>query len=347
MLDFRSLGEQHPAARRELDEAGWEVAGPVAYPTLSVEDTPGAALAAATLDDLVAVLDAFARQVGARGEEGEEPWAGGPAAVVEAAPELASREATAGAPDAWSVPEEIEPGGPVGPGADLAARLRRNRNVFGAERRLSETLVAFHGWLASEGLPEELVLSCADLLRQTLLTGVPLRAIHEFDLRRSRTRSSRSSAGRRTSGSTARIRNTASRPVSWCGRSGGCRARSSGANDSGTASALGPLDHGPVPAKYHIRIQHPKRRTRWRPNFPKSLLLRWHCPRGSALNLRSSCWQVWIGTRISRRHGTKRSGSVSPYSRPALWIPFRLKRCSPRLGRDSRNRPQSAKSSTG
>ncbi len=180
------------AAVREAAAAGWEVADPRAYPRLLAINSPAGGVTLADARDLLAALQAVPRFVAENAGAVEElrpveGWKDEPTGVV--------LSFSLGEDDAdWSWPyEHLEPGDAQGPGAEPEAALaprpstrekavsfqaRERRFVDGFFRhlvevkRLSEATAVQHGHNA---------YLFVDFL--TGSQGIPVRAVHEYDLR--------------------------------------------------------------------------------------------------------------------------------------------------------------------
>ncbi len=114
-----------PRMRREVHDAGWEIAGPAAYPLLMVLGTPGGGVRRSQIGQLIALLGAVPRFVAAR----HEGVSGG--APAEAwTDSLTSAELLFEGPSAswletfWDRPGHLTLCGPAGPGATSDVRLR-------------------------------------------------------------------------------------------------------------------------------------------------------------------------------------------------------------------------------
>lgn len=122
-LDFAPGAECHKAMRREVAAAGWEVAGPRAYPRVFAINTPAGGLRRRDAADLTALLGAVPRFVEAHGPavtEGVvvEGWRDRESDVVVS---YRAEQAVAAAFADLSLP--LAPGRAVGPGADPEAAL--------------------------------------------------------------------------------------------------------------------------------------------------------------------------------------------------------------------------------
>lgn len=193
-LTFDAGGELPRAMRREVAAAGWEVAGADAYPRIFTINTPAGGLRRRDAEDLVALLAAVPLFIAAnasvletggnvegwhdeetgvmlsyrQGEKGEERW---------------GREIEVG---------ELAPGGAQGPGAEPEAAVTEMRtaieNPLAFERRERAVVERFERHLAErEGLSSATVAKHAgnagSLVEFLAGSGVPVRAVHELDLR--------------------------------------------------------------------------------------------------------------------------------------------------------------------
>lgn len=206
--------------QREVASAGWEVAAPEAYPMLFAINTPAGGITRRDAGDLVLVVRAIAALPEAEAERvsrGEEVEWRDPATDA-----LVSTAGFAlddgGWPGLWTPPETLRPGGSEGPGArpedGLVADLRDpwpeveppgeeddegaadggavaaavsspNLDLFAPEESV---LGRFAAALRGEGLSEATVdrhVVNADAFLEYLKAwaGVPLAAVHEYDLR--------------------------------------------------------------------------------------------------------------------------------------------------------------------
>lgn len=183
-LLFDNRGGLPPKMQREVASKGWEVASPEAYPSLWSMGSPGGAMCRADWDDMVTLLESIPRftseleapatdETGVVWEDEETgvsflllPWGAG-LEVLE--------------------PMHLSPGGPKGPAADPEASLR-TVPWHGDDEAEGEMLAEFGDWLYARGLSDATVtkhVKNADELFYFLRedSGVPLEAIHEYDLR--------------------------------------------------------------------------------------------------------------------------------------------------------------------
>lgn len=208
-LLFEPGHELHRGLRREVAAAGWEVAAPEAYPQMVTLNTPAGGLLQAHAEDLAAILEAVPRFVAVHSEAVErarpvEGWRDEPTGVVLAfhaeargllreAEELASHRGS-------ESPSHLEPGGPEGPGADPEAALEMWLDGAAADdpdafiEREREVLDRFARHLATRGKGGKRDLAARTVEKHWLNAdtfleflsghqGVPLRAVHEYDLR--------------------------------------------------------------------------------------------------------------------------------------------------------------------
>jgi hypothetical protein len=179
------------AARREARAAGWEMAGPDAYPTLFVVNTPGGGVTREQAADLTTLLRAVPRAV-ARFE---------PALTARIAPErpLEWTDAESGVRFAydggwlslpeglWPAPTTLAPALPSGTGADPAAALRDDPPEA-LERDHAKLLDRFARRRAADRRSDAVRQRDADCARALLefladWQGVPVAACTEYDLR--------------------------------------------------------------------------------------------------------------------------------------------------------------------
>ncbi|MHC4234133.1 MAG: plasmid pRiA4b ORF-3 family protein [Planctomycetota bacterium] len=198
VLYFEPRGELPRAMQREIASAGWEVADTAGHPMLTAYNTPAGGLSRRDAGDLVRILAAIPHFVEAEGNAlavGDEVEWHDPATDVR----LHRAALDFGHEDEWSwgAPRDVAPGGPEGPGADAAAAVHQREVLLRSEDLRAfdgfvehelEVAFRFEAWLRGQGLSEATVrkhaLNATTFLR--LITGyqsVPVRAIHEYDLR--------------------------------------------------------------------------------------------------------------------------------------------------------------------
>jgi len=175
--------------RKEIARAGWEVAGPEAYPRLFTINTPAGGVRRRQAEDLLALLRAVPAFVAAHpgiggGFAGVSDWTDPATGVtLSLRPELVYRGGD----------RPLHTGGPEGPGADPAAAFPDLAD-FDAEayeaghRRALAVLDDFASYLAEErGLAESTVRKHVDSAEHFVEflhgTDVPRCAVHEYDLR--------------------------------------------------------------------------------------------------------------------------------------------------------------------
>ncbi|HEX2095180.1 MAG TPA: hypothetical protein VHG28_22475, partial [Longimicrobiaceae bacterium] len=182
--------------RREVAAAGWEVAGPDAYPVLITINTPGGGLPRAVAEDLTRLLRAVPefvahhREALDTGSPPEEPleWRSPGTGVLlrlEAEGEL--RVDTH-----WEPVEYLAPCLPGGPGADPRAALDLTLDPpGGVDDLMSREMAAvdrFEDALRADGLSDATVrkhvTNAATFVEMlAFYQGVPVRAVTEYDLR--------------------------------------------------------------------------------------------------------------------------------------------------------------------
>lgn len=208
-LLFEPGRDLHRALRREVAAAGWEVAGPEAYPQMVTINTPAGGLLRAHAEDLAAILEAVPRFVAehpdaveaARPVEGWRDRETGVVLAFDAEARRLLREAEGLASRRGAEPPAgLVPGSPEGPGADPQAALERWLNGSAAAEpdafveREKEVLDRFVRHLSTRGKGGKRGLAAgtvdkhwlnADTFLEFLAgyQGVPLRAVHEYDLR--------------------------------------------------------------------------------------------------------------------------------------------------------------------
>jgi hypothetical protein len=174
-----------PAMRKEIAREGWEVAGPAAYPYLVTMNALAGGITRQEADDLVAALVAVAAFAQAHGPELDDCTEG----MVYRHPDTATIIELDSSYEP-SEPDWLEPGGATGPGAQPEAALDEAayRNPGALIDRQMELVERFHADLRGEALGASTVrrhTANATLLVQFLggHQGVPLAAMHEYDLR--------------------------------------------------------------------------------------------------------------------------------------------------------------------
>lgn len=194
-VTFDPKGELPPPMRREIREAGWEIAGPSAYPMLMVLGTPGGGVTERQIEDLIAVLLAMPRFVDF-GEHGRaydgtivpaSRWTDDDTGIVFESSPLAIEDAESH----WEVPDRLAPCMPEGSGARPEATLR-DESDDAREALLRDTVNGFEQYLRTDGhgrgvseTTEEEHSSVAFLF-VSFLTGyqdIPPAAVTEYDLR--------------------------------------------------------------------------------------------------------------------------------------------------------------------
>jgi hypothetical protein len=189
--------EISPAMRREIRKAGWEVAGPTAYPRVLTIGTPAGGLTRAdarVIAEGIAAIARFTRELGEDLEMPEERvvWSDETTGISIVLDPFEGGDWEARV--LWSGPERLSPGDARGPGADPEAvlatfgdggvELERLRELSAKEREVVER---FGAWLAgrfAESTVEKHTANAEELVYfVTEDRGVPVRAIHESDLR--------------------------------------------------------------------------------------------------------------------------------------------------------------------
>lgn len=193
-LTFDAGGEIPRAMRREVATAGWEVASAEAYPQIATVNSPAGGLRRRDREDLAALLAAVPRFVEVHAEE-----------LAEGVEVDAWRDEETGIVLSVRPPEDdvvlgsgrvllegVEPGCAEGPGAEPEAALLEAQTVWddpdAFRQREAEVVERYAHHLAErEGLSKAKVQnheSNATLLVDYLAShGVPVRAVHEFDVR--------------------------------------------------------------------------------------------------------------------------------------------------------------------
>jgi hypothetical protein len=184
--------------RREVAAAGWELAGPRAYPHVITLNTPAGGLRREHSEDLAAILEAVPRFVAAHAGAVEaarpvEGWRDRKTGVrlsyhaeVRVLTEL-TREL---AESPFSRVGALDPGGSEGPGADPEAAVHPPGEA--AESFFDDELAVIHRFAAylaeAHGLAASTVekhATNAQIFVEFLAAyqGAPVRAVHEYDLR--------------------------------------------------------------------------------------------------------------------------------------------------------------------
>lgn len=194
VLTFEHVRALPKAMRKEIARSGWPVADDYAYPVLLTLNAPGGGVPERDAADLVAVLRGVPGLVAARGDAvaRREPaaWTDPATGVRFEHLPLEDEDALA-VPPLWDPPEVLAPGFAGGPGARPDDRLRPVEVLSPADLLPAAEREALDGFTASleaQGLAPATVArhrANAELFLDYLLRwqGVPLRAVHEFDLR--------------------------------------------------------------------------------------------------------------------------------------------------------------------
>jgi len=178
--------------QREVVTSGWQVAAVDAYPLLMAINTPAGGVSRQDAADLTTVLRAVAAMTatadnGERLSRGETLEWRDPETGILLRHE--SPECDAGEPAPWPPPRELLPGGPEGPGARPESVLDGLRDeVPDWIERAILLLAGFGAALRGQGFSESTVDKHTTNVDTFLMflgerQGVPLSAVHEFDLR--------------------------------------------------------------------------------------------------------------------------------------------------------------------
>ena len=191
-LDFQPRTGVPEAMFREIREAGWEVAGPLAYPALSVLNSPGGGIGASEAEDLAVLLRAVPRfaevfwdhvpdEPGVLPGEWRDPETG---AVLRPLVVVTEEEESL-----WMPPFVLRTGCAEGPGAEPAAALAEPEDpdaLADAEERI---VARFAEWLAREegfsrSTVEKHTANAGHFVEYLArVQGIPVRAVTEYDLR--------------------------------------------------------------------------------------------------------------------------------------------------------------------
>jgi hypothetical protein len=193
-LSFDRGADLPRAMRREVAAAGWEVAGAEAYPRLHALNTPAGGIRLRDAEDLAALLGAIPRMVVANRAELEagrpvEAWRDEETGAV-----ISCRQADPREPfeDEEGPFEPLAPGRAEGPNAEPEAALEGAWTLMDSAADLSERERAvvdrFERHLSGrEGLSAATAARHSGIARGLVDflagTGVPVRALHEHDLR--------------------------------------------------------------------------------------------------------------------------------------------------------------------
>ncbi|HEY5492647.1 MAG TPA: SEC-C domain-containing protein [Gemmatimonadaceae bacterium] len=189
-LLYNTRAELPRPMRAEIKNAGWEIAGPNAYPTLSVLNTPGGGIRRHDFEDLIAALESVPRFVeecapvfaGALRDTAEVDWTDHDTGTT------CSLALEAEQYEDFPPPLLLTPAGPEGPGATPLAALDEES----AGRSVNRTLTRFRAWLRKplRGKPpsDATVRRHADAARLLVelcayTSRKPVTAISEFELR--------------------------------------------------------------------------------------------------------------------------------------------------------------------
>lgn len=191
-ITFAAKHDVPPRMRREVQGAGWELAGPAAYPLLMVMGTPGGGVRQGQIEQLVALLESVPRFVAAaypddsRGEP-VKLWTDEASGAT-----LSFARVDMSLPETlWDVPDRLAPCGPVGRGALPKATLRtasdedREEIVRRTVERFTEHCQTEGSFAAVSAKAAKKHASAAWLFVQFLTgyQGIPPSAVTEFDLR--------------------------------------------------------------------------------------------------------------------------------------------------------------------
>ncbi len=190
-LLFNTRAEIPQRMREEIKRARWDVAGPSAYPTLLVMNTPGGGIRQQHFDDLLAAVVSVPRFVAAYAPvfAGELPDDSG---IVWTDPETGVtcrlEHEDEFFPAFSSAPSVLHPAGAQGAGAQPLAAL----NELSTVRSVTRTLTRYRAWLRkpAERKPptEATVGKHADIARYFIEHCAygslkPVSAVNEYDLR--------------------------------------------------------------------------------------------------------------------------------------------------------------------
>jgi hypothetical protein len=189
-LLFNTRAELPRRMRAEIKDHGWEVAGPTAYPTLTVLNAPGGGLRERYFEDVIAALESVPRFVA----EHAEVLAGRQPAEDHCVWRDPESGTTCSLLPTWepyaefASPGVLQPAGPTGLGATPLAALDEQT----ARGSVNRTLARFRAWLRKprRGKPPldatlrrhaEIARLFVELCAYT--SGIPITAVSEFQLR--------------------------------------------------------------------------------------------------------------------------------------------------------------------
>ena len=189
-LLYNTRAEIPKRMREEIKAARWDIAGPSAYPTLLVMNTPGGGIRQQHFDDLAAALISVPRFVAAYAKifGGEQP---DESEIVWTDPETSVTcrlELDDEFPDFLDAPLVLSTAGPEGAGAQPLAAL----DALSGPRSVNRTLIRFRAWLRAPttGKPptEDTVRKHANIARYFIElcaygSRKPVSAVNEYDLR--------------------------------------------------------------------------------------------------------------------------------------------------------------------
>ena len=189
-ITFGAKDDLPPRMRREIHDAGWEVAGPGAYPLLTVLGTPGGGITRRQADDLITLLGTVPRFVAWNeqslnadipGTAWADPASGATLGFLAGAVEIEE--------PLWPIPDVLVPAGPEGPGARPGERIGEDDDVAAIKAELLERFVVYLQRDGPSGGLSDATARKHAYAAQLLLDflsdyrGIPAQAVTEFDLR--------------------------------------------------------------------------------------------------------------------------------------------------------------------
>lgn len=184
-LSFEERGLLTREMQREVVSAGWEVADPHAYPFLLATNTPAGGLDPAVVDGIVSVLLAVPDLADAL-DAGLGSGLGGRRVAWEHAPTGLHFSYEMEGGFTWPGTGHLAPGAPLGPGADPGARVAPcwEPDAPWEDEPVVEAFLASLRGSVSDATAERHGRNATELVAfLNGLQGVPLRAMHESDLR--------------------------------------------------------------------------------------------------------------------------------------------------------------------
>jgi hypothetical protein len=200
-LTFGRFDELPRGMHKEIRTAGWEVAGPRAWPVLVAINTPGGGITRLQLGDLGVILRAIpaflvAHRVAFEKSFGADLY---PPPITWIDPASGAKIGYVGSWDVdmptglWPVPQQLEISETTGEGAKPGERLGTGATRTKREKAEQERLERYFVWLiegsgtgnpaAQEKAAKYHLLVASDFVSSVILEGVTVRGMNEHDLR--------------------------------------------------------------------------------------------------------------------------------------------------------------------